>query len=363
MRYIDEFRDKNLVKELSGRIKEIMPPQPIRIMEVCGTHTQAFFRFGLDKLLPGNLSLVSGPGCPVCVSPQGYIDRAIGLLDRKDTIILTFGDMLCVPGADSSLEKKRAESGNVRIAYSAMDSLQVARDNPRKKVIFLAVGFETTAPTIALSIIAAQKEKLKNLFFLASLKLIPPVIAFLLGDKRLKINGFLCPGHVSAIIGTRPYAFIPAKFKIGCCVTGFEPVDILEGVYFLLQQITSGKPRLANQYARVVKKEGNPKAKRKMAQVFKITDAFWRGLGCIPGSGLKIRKEFARFDAEKIFPAGYKRYAPDNVQKKCRCGDVLKGIISPRECPLYKKICLPDNPIGPCMVSSEGTCNTYYKYH
>jgi len=375
MKYIDEFRNRKLVKKTAERIGTMMPTHEINIMEVCGTHTQAFFRFGLDKILPNNLKLISGPGCPVCVSTQDYIDTAIKLTENKDTIVLTFGDMLGVPGTRSTLEKERPKFGNVRVAYSALDSLKIARANPGKKIIFLAVGFETTAPTIALSIMAAKKEKLKNLFFLSSLKLIPPAMDFLVRDKKLNLNGFLCPGHVSAIIGTEPYEFIAKKYKIGCCIAGFEPLDILEGIYLLLQQAIEKKPSVANQYARVVTKNGNIKAKNIMQRVFAVSDASWRGLGGIPKSGLKIKKEFSQFDAEKVF--SFKRATPacrsgrgnaclpvrqGQRATKCRCGDILKGLLSPPECQLFAKACNPDNPIGPCMVSSEGACNAYYKY-
>jgi hydrogenase expression/formation protein HypD len=362
MRYVDDFRDKKLVGEVAQRIKEIMPKQRINIMEVCGTHTQAFFRFALDKILPSNLRLISGPGCPVCVSSQEYIDSAIDLTRHKELLILTFGDMLRVPGTSSTLEKERARSGNVRVVYSALDSLAVARFNPDKKVVFLAVGFETTAPTIALSILAAKKENLKNIFFLPSLKQIPPAMDYLLRDERLDLDGFLCPGHVSAIIGTRPYEFIAKRYRLGCCVAGFEPLDILEGIYFLIRQKVKDRPIVQNQYLRVVTKQGNPKARKMISRVFKTSDAFWRGLGNIPESGFKLKDEFSQFDAERIFSLPAKRLAKADKQKRCRCAEVLKGLLSPLDCPLFSKVCSPDNPVGPCMVSSEGTCNAYYKY-
>lgn len=362
MKYIDEFRSKKLIDKVLAKIKEIMPAEKINIMEVCGTHTQSFYRFGLDKALPGNLELIAGPGCPVCVSAQEYIDAAIGLAEQKDTIIATFGDMLGVPGSRSTLEKEKARSGNVRIVYSALDSLRLARLNPAKKVVFLAVGFETTAPTVALSIISARQKKLKNLFFLPSLKLIPAAMAYLVKDKKLKLNGFLCPGHVSAIIGMRPYEFMAAKYKLGCCIAGFEPLDILEGLYLLLRQIVLRKPAVENQYARVVTRLGNSKAINIINRVFEATSASWRGLGRIPASGLKIRKEFSQFDAGRYFTAGHRLQASGHRLQKCRCGDILKGLISPPDCPLFSRGCRPDNPVGPCMVSSEGACNAYYKY-
>lgn len=363
MKYIDEFRNKKLVNYISDKIKEIAPKHKVNIMEVCGTHTQSFFRFGLDKILPDNLRFISGPGCPVCVSAQEYIDTAITLAKNKDVVILTFGDMLRIPGSYSTLEEERARLGNVRVIYSAFDSLTVAEENPHKKIVFLAVGFETTAPTIALSIMQAKKENLKNIFFLSSLKLIPPAMDYLLQDRRLKLDGFLCPGHVSAVIGTEPYEFIPARYKIGCCVAGFEPLDILEGIYLLIRQIVKNKPMVENQYVRVVTKKGNLKAKKIISRVFKASDVSWRGLGNIPQSGFKIRNDFSQFDAKKMLPTLNTRSAISDGQKKCRCGDVLKGLISPLDCSLFSKVCSPDNPIGPCMVSNEGACNAYYKYH
>ena len=362
MKYVDEFRNKKLIEKLVKKIKTATPTDKINIMEVCGTHTQSFFRFGLDKLLPANLKLIAGPGCPVCVSPQEYIDQAIQLAQDEGNLILTFGDMLRIPGTKSTLEKERAKKGNVRIIYSALDSLSFAYRNPGKNVIFLAVGFETTAPTIALSIIQARKENLKNLFFFSSLKLIPPAMDYLVQDKRLKLSGFLCPGHVSCIIGTKSYAFIPRRYKIGCCIAGFEPLDVLEGIYFLMQQIVNHKPCVQNQYMRAVNAQGNLKAQKIISRVFKITDASWRGLGRIPKSGLKIKNEFQRFDAEKNFSFCHEPRATSHEPRKCRCGDILKGLISPADCPLFSKICRTDHPIGPCMVSHEGACNAHYRY-
>ena len=361
MKYVEEFRNKKLVAGFLGEIYKITPGRRINIMEVCGTHTQAFFRFGLDKLLPKNIKLISGPGCPVCVSHQAYIDAAIKLTQNKDMVITTFGDMLRVPGTKSTLEKERARYGNVVVVYSPLDSLKIAQDNPDKKVVFLSVGFETTAPTIALSILTARKEKLKNIYFFSSLKTIPAAMGYLLQDKALNIDAFLCPGHVSAIIGTKPYEFIARNYGIGCCVAGFEPLDILEGIYLLLAQLIKGRPRVANQYTRVVSRNGNTKAKRFIAQVFKPVDADWRGLGKIPKSGLKIKDGFVRFDAEKTFSIELK--SPSiRLQVRCRCGDILKGLINPQECRLFAKICTPDNPVGPCMVSQEGACNAHYRY-
>jgi hydrogenase expression/formation protein HypD len=363
MKYIDEFRKVKLIKEFSRQINKIKLMRQINIMEVCGTHTQSFFRFGLDKMLPSNLRLIAGPGCPVCVSSQAYIDAAIALANNKQVLILTFGDMLRVPGKLTTLEKERARFGNVHIVYSPWDSLSLARLNPGKLVVFLAVGFETTAPAIALTIKQSKKERLKNLFFFSSLKLITPAMKYLIRDERLRLDGFLCPGHVSAIIGTKPYEFIPKKYGIGCCVAGFEPLDIMEGIFLLLRQIVNKKPCVANQYGRVVKKSGNAAARIIMDSVFSVADASWRGLEVIPGSGLKINKDYAEFDAQVKFPhLSGSSVHQSKVQKQCKCGDVLKGLISPRECALFSKVCTPDNPVGPCMVSFEGACNAYYKY-
>jgi len=363
MKYIDEFRNKDLIKKLAEKIKAAAPPEKVNIMEVCGTHTQNFFRFGLDKLLPQQLNLISGPGCPVCVSSQEYIDKAILYAKDKHTIILTFGDMLRVPGTKSTLEEERAQGADVRVAYSSLDAISIARQNPHKRIIFLAVGFETTAPTVALSIIHAKQKKLSNLFFFSALKLIPPVMACLLKDKRLNLSGFLCPGHVSAIIGSQPYDFIPKHFGIGCCVTGFEPVDILEGIYFLLEQILKKRPSVANQYKRVVTRQGNLEAKKIIYRVFKSGDASWRGLGRIPKSGLRMREGYLKFDAECAFPLKIKQTVRNTqYARQCRCPDVLKGLIKPSACALFIKACSPEHPVGPCMISIEGACNAYYKY-
>ncbi|MBL7151585.1 MAG: hydrogenase formation protein HypD [Candidatus Omnitrophica bacterium] len=367
MKYIDEFRNKKLIREAAAKIAAIAPQGKINFMEVCGTHTQNFFRFGLNSILPANLRLIAGPGCPVCVSTQGYIDSAIALAADKKNIILTFGDMLRIPGSSSTLEKERARYGNVRVVYSSLDALTMAGSSAGKRFIFLAVGFETTAPAIALTIAAAGKMKLNNLFFLCSLKLIPAVMGYLLKDKGLNLQGFLCPGHVSAVIGTRPYESIARKYRVNCCVAGFEPLDILEGIYLLLRQITSKRrPLVSNQYSRVVTGGGNKKAQRIIKDVFVTCDADWRGFGSVPKSGLKIRREFARFDAQKAFSIADQRLpgisALSRRQNKCRCGDILRGIISPPECPLFAKSCRPEDPFGPCMVSSEGACNAYYKY-
>ena len=359
MKYVDDFRDPRLIKKAAEKINQVMPQRELKIMEVCGSHTQSFCRFGLKKLLPDNLKFISGPGCPVCVSHQSFIDNAVDLAKKPDVVIATFGDMLRVPGSNSSLEKERALGANIQIVYSPLDSLKIAKRNFNKKVVFLGVGFETTAPVIALSILAAKKEGLENLSYLCALKLMPPAMEYLLKDRMVDIDAFLCPGHVSTIIGTKPYEFITKKYKIPCCVAGFEPLDILEGIYLLLKQINGSKPAVSNQYSRVVKKGGNPKARRIISEVFDVASVKWRGLGEIKDSGLKIKDKFRSLDAVKIFSLKDKK----KVQaSRCRCADVLKGLISPEECPLFGKICTPEKALGPCMVSIEGACNAYYKY-
>jgi hydrogenase expression/formation protein HypD len=362
MKYIDEFRNAGRVNRVAACIRELAPARQIKIMEVCGTHTQSFFRFGLDRLLPEQLEFISGPGCPVCVSSQEYIDRAIFYAQAPDVTVLTFGDMLRVPGTASSLEREKARGARVYIVYSPLDALSYAARHRREKVIFLAVGFETTACTIAQAVIAAQKDKMKNIFFLPSLKTIPSAMKMLLHDRKLGISAFLCPGHVSAIIGMRPYAFIPRQYKIGCCIAGFEPLDILEGIYLLVRQIVHHRPAVENQYSRVVTGNGNVRAQKSISTVFTETSSPWRGLGIIPKSGLALKRQFARFDAQQALPVTFKHRPATAKQKLCRCGAVIKGLLKPDACPLFRKSCTPENAYGPCMVSSEGACNTYFRY-
>ncbi len=362
MKYIDEFRNAKLVRRVAQRISLCAPEDKLRIMEVCGSHTHSFYRFGLAKLLPQNIEFISGPGCPVCVSAPAYIDNAIRFAQDENTIVLTFGDMLRLPGEKSSLESERAEGAFVLVVYSVLEAIRLAKENPDKRVIFLAVGFETTAPTIALAVIRAKKENIRNLFFYSSLKLIPPALEYLARDKKLDISGFLLPGHVSAIIGTKPYEFIPKRYKIGCCVSGFEPLDMLEGIYLLIEQVVKRNPKVQNQYSRVVKKGGNLRAKKLISQVFKVSAANWRGLGRIPASGLELQEEFLRFDARRLGDCGREGNVISRPQERCRCADVIRGLVGPAQCVLFRKTCNPEHPYGPCMISSEGACNAYYKY-
>ena len=331
----------------------------LRFMEVCGTHTVAIFRSGIRQILPENVELVSGPGCPVCVTNDDYIDKAIEYSRRKDFVVVTFGDMLKVPGSRSSLAAAIAEGADVRIVYSPLDCLKLAKENPRKKIVFLAVGFETTAPTQAATVLAAEARGIKNLFMLSAQKLVPPALEFLLGDAEVKVDGFLLPGHVAVVIGAQAFNFLAEEFKIPSAVGGFEADEILTALVSLLEQVDSGKVEVANDYRAVVKAEGNVAAKKILAQVYEVTDAEWRGIGKIPASGLKMREEFSAFDIEQVEPVIIER-----AEKKtaCRCGEVLRGVINPTECPLFGKACQPLHAVGPCMVSVEGVCAAWFKY-
>ncbi len=328
-------------------------------MEVCGTHTMAIFRNGIKKMLPANINLISGPGCPVCVTPIRYIDEIIALSRKNDFIITTFGDMIRVPGSTSTLEKEKANGADIRVVYSTLDALEVARNNPSKKVVFMGVGFETTSPTIASAILKAEEEKIGNFFVLSVGKIIPPAMQALLESGEVNIDGFICPGHVSTIIGSRPYNFIATQYGISCVISGFEPLDILQTIFMLVKQIEENKAEIEIQYQRVVKPEGNKIALEKVSRVFKVVDSEWRGIGKIPLSGLEIREKYKQFNARK-FNVLVEKTKEFNG---CRCGEVLRGIIAPPECPLFREVCTPEDPKGACMVSSEGTCAAYYKYN
>ncbi|MBP7792406.1 MAG: hydrogenase formation protein HypD [Candidatus Goldbacteria bacterium] len=331
----------------------------INLMEICGTHTMAISRYGIRSLLPEKIRLISGPGCPVCVTPVSEIDRAIELSSIKDVIMTTFGDMIKVPGTRSSLMREKAGGSDVRIVYSPLDALDVARKNKDRKIIFIGVGFETTAPLIASVVKQAKQEKMTNFFVLPCFKTIIPPMVTLLEDRDLNLNGFICPGHVSAITGAKIYEPIVKKYKIPCVIMGFEPLDILNGISMMVRQIINGNPKVEIQYKRAVTFEGNTKAQELLKEVFIKTDSRWRGLGMIPESGLTFSDDYAEFDATKKFKidVSYSR-----EPSGCKCGDVLKGKVTPFDCPLFGKKCTPANPAGACMVSSEGTCAAYYKY-
>ena len=358
MKYVDEYRDKEIAQKILRQIKGISKKK-INLMEVCGTHTVAIFRNGIRKILPPNINLISGPGCPVCVTPISYIDEIIALSRKGNFIITTFGDMIRVPGSTSTLEKEKSDGADIRIVYSTLDALKIAQDNFSKEVVFMGVGFETTSPTIASAVLKAQKEKIRNFSVLSVAKIMPPAMKSLLDAEEVNIDGFICPGHVSAIIGSNPYNFIASKYKIPCVVCGFEPLDILQTIYMLVKQIEEKKPKIEIQYKRVVKPEGNKIALEKLNKVFEVIDSNWRGIGSIPKSGLEIRNEYNQFNARKFKVEIEETKEP----KGCRCGDVLRGVIAPPECSLFRKVCTPENPQGACMVSTEGTCAAYYKYN
>jgi hydrogenase expression/formation protein HypD len=359
MKYSEEYRDSQISRKIISRIKTVSP-NGIRLMEVCGTHTVSIFRNGIRTVLPKSISLISGPGCPVCVTDQQDIDAFIALAQTENTIIATFGDLIRVPGTQSSLQREQAGGRDIRIVYSTTDAIELAKQHPDKNVIFLGVGFETTTPTIAASLITAKQMGLKNYFVYAAHKLVPPALFALMETIGVNIDGLILPGHVSVIIGTNAYSSFFDKYHLPCAVAGFESADILLAILRLSEQIASGQPLLQNCYPRAVSSEGNPKARQLTEMVFEVCDAPWRGIGVIADSGLRIRKEFEIFDAKKQFNIQVPESQPP---KGCACGDILTGKIIPPECPLYKKVCTPMDPVGPCMVSTEGTCAAYYKYY
>jgi hydrogenase expression/formation protein HypD len=362
MKYLDEFRKKEPFQAILSKIKSL-PLTEISLMEVCGTHTVSISKSGLRSLLPPGIRLISGPGCPVCVTSLEDVDRVIMLAEEgrknKRYIIATFGDMMRVPGSHSSLLKEKAKGSDIHILYSPADALTLARENPEKEVVFFAVGFETTSPTFAATILQAQREGLSNFSIISNNKLIPPAMEVLLEDKETTIDGFLCPGHVSAIIGTAPYQRIVDRYQKGCVVSGFEPLDLILSTYWLMLQKRDTAPRVEIEYSRVVHPEGNVKALALLNQVYDRADANWRGFGVIPQSGLVLKDAFSSYDGTKKFDLPTPKAA---TPQGCRCGQVLKGMITPKECPLFATRCTPTNPVGACMVSSEGTCAAYYKY-
>lgn len=358
MKYLSEFRDSDLARRLVERIHH-RPAIPVTLMEVCGTHTVSIFRHGIRQLLPAQVNLVSGPGCPVCVTANRDVDWAIAVAHQPDVILATFGDMLKVPGSSSSLQQARAEGCDVRIVYSTLDALAMAHANPHKNVVFFGIGFETTAPTVACSILEAEETGLSNYYVYSVHKVMPPPMKALVDAEEIRIDGFLCPGHVSTIIGSEPYRFLARDHGIPCVIAGFEPLDILQTIDMLLAMKADGRAEVEIQYSRVVRPRGNPVAQEQLYRVFQPADSEWRGLGSIPGSGLEIREEYARFDARRAFQVdpGLAR-----EHQGCRCGEVLRGVVKPPECRLYGKVCNPENPVGPCMVSSEGTCSTWFQF-
>ena len=358
LKYIEEYRDGSLAKGLVKKIHSISK-RDLRLMEVCGTHTTAIFRHGIRSVLPKGITLLSGPGCPVCVTAQKDIDAFVEFARVKDVIVTTFGDLIKVPGSSSSLGKEKAAGADVRIVYSVFDAINIARENKDKEVVFCAVGFETTIPTIAASVLMGIKGNVDNFSIYSANKLTPPALAALMETDGVEIDGFILPGHVSVITGTNAYRDTFEKYDIPSVISGFEPIDILKAILILIQQNETGKPALENAYPRAVSDLGNVKAKQIMNQVFEVCNASWRGIGEIPSSGMELKKEYKKFDAAVKF----KMDMPDVPEPKgCACGEILMGLKTPEECVLYKKKCTPINPVGPCMVSSEGACAAFYRY-
>ncbi len=354
--------NKEKIKEISQRIAKLNPKGALSIMEVCGTHTHAIGKSGLRQLLPDNIRLISGPGCPVCVTHDWEIEAYLDLARREDVIITTFGDLLKVPGKNSCLSDARGQGAWVEVVYSPLEAIKLAEAYPNKEIIFLGVGFETTIPAIAMSIITAREKGISNFSVFPMHKVVPPALEALLTDDRVEIDGFILPGHVSTIIGLESYQFLSRRFHKGGVIAGFEPGDILEAVAMLLEQISGDKPDIQIQYRRGMVPQGNHVAQEVIKKVFVPADAWWRGLGLLPRSGLRIREEFGIFDAKRKFAVSEPNEMTGKVNAACACGDILKGIKLPTQCKLFGKACTPVNPVGPCMVSSEGTCAAYYRY-
>ena len=367
MKFIDEFRNpalarrlvEQIVRETRARGTQPCASRAVRLMEFCGGHTHAIFRFGLRQMLAPHVELHSGPGCPVCVTAAADLDRAIALAEVPGVILATFGDMVRVPGERGTLQDARARGADVRIVYSPLDALQAARQNPERPVVFLGIGFETTAPTIAAALIQAETEDLPNFSVLSLHKLTPPAMRAILDAGEVALDGIVGPGHVSAVIGSDAWNFLPHEYRIPCAISGFEPLDILGAVAALVRAAVTNDPTVVNAYGRSVSPQGNQVAQQMMDRVFEIGPAEWRGFGSVPASGLTLRETFAHRDAARLFPV---EIEPAEEPPGCRCGEVLRGVIIPTACPLFQRVCSPRNPIGPCMVSSEGACAAYYKY-
>ncbi|MDP2423502.1 MAG: hydrogenase formation protein HypD [Bacteroidales bacterium] len=357
MDLIDEFRNRDLCETLLAHIhSEAL--HNFTIMEVCGGHTMALHRFGIPALLPSTIHLLSGPGCPVCVTGRGFIDQAIELAMHNNISVCTYGDLLRVPGSLTTLEKARAAGASIEIIYSPLQCLEFARENPAMKFVFLGIGFETTAPASAVTLVKAAEERIDNFYLLSAHKVMPPAMAAII-HAGVKVDGYLCPGHVSTITGTNMYEPLVIDFKVGCVIAGFEPLDLLQSILMLVRQFNGAEPRVEIQYTRAVKPEGNPKAQQIMNQVFEPCDAWWRGLGVLNNSGMQLRPIYQHMDAVLAF--GLNMAEPPDPPG-CRCGEVLKGLLKPTQCSLFSKICNPTNPIGACMVSAEGACQSFYKY-
>jgi hydrogenase expression/formation protein HypD len=360
MRFVDEYRDPAAARGIVARITELAGDDSFKFMEVCGGHTHTIYRHGIEHVLPRSVELVHGPGCPVCVIPMGRVDDAIALAETPGVIFTSFGDMMRVPGGRGTLLEAKARGADVRFVYSPLDALQIAKDNPTREVVFFAVGFETTAPSTAVTLLDARRDDVRNFSVFSNHVMIVPPIKAILDSPDLRLDGFLGPGHVSTVIGNHPYRFVAERYHKPLVSAGFEPLDILQAILMLLRQIREGRCEIENQYTRIVRDEGNPRALRMLAEVFELRPHFeWRGLGFISQSALRLRPEFAAWDAEL-------RYAVPGVRvadpKACQCGEVLKGVIRPWECKVFGTACTPETPIGTCMVSSEGACAAYYNF-
>ena len=360
MKYVDEFRNGNLARRMATEITNISKGQKFKFMEVCGGHTHTIFKHGIEDILPENIELIHGPGCPVCVLPMGRIDDAIAIAKTEGTIFTTFGDMMRVPGSQGSLLDAKAAGADVRFIYSPLDALKIARQNPKKEVVFFAIGFETTAPSTAVTLLQAKNEDIHNFSVFCNHVTIIPTIKAILDSPDLRLDGFIGPGHVSMVIGLRTYQFIARDYQKPVVISGFEPLDIIQSILMLLKQYQTGKVVIENQYKRVVRPEGNLKSLEVMTQTMELRPYFeWRGLGFITHSALKIRSDFAQWDAEERFEVPGLQVADP---KACQCGEVLKGVIKPWECKVFGTACTPETPIGSCMVSPEGACAAYFNY-
>ena len=360
MRFVDEYRDPSAARALVAQATQLAGDDHFKFMEVCGGHTHTIYRHGLEHLLPGNIELVHGPGCPVCVIPMGRIDDAIWLAEQPNVIFVTFGDMMRVTGSTGSLLDAKARGADCRFVYSPLDALKIALENPTRHVVFFAVGFETTAPSTAVTLVRARQLGVENFSVFANHVTIVPPIKAILDSPDLRLDGFLGPGHVSTVVGTRPYRFVPEVYGKPMVVAGFEPLDILQSVHMLLAQYREGRCEVENQYSRVVREDGNPQALKLLAETMELRAHFeWRGLGFISQSALKVHRDYAQWDAEERFSMPGVRVADP---KACQCGEVLKGVIKPWECKVFGTACTPETPIGTCMVSPEGACAAYYNF-
>lgn len=358
MKYVDEYRDKELVLNLAKEITRTSKKK-VKLMEVCGGHTMSIQKFGIPYLLPETIELISGPGCPVCVTSRSFIDKAVAYSRLEDVIITTYGDLIRVPGSSSTLEKERAAGADVRIVYSILDALEIAKDNADKKIVFLGIGFETTAPSTAAGIVKARMAGIQNFYVYSAHKVMPPAMEQLI-DEGVEIDGYIGPGHVSTITGEGIYLDIPKKYGLGVAISGFEPVDLMESILMLVKQIENKDQKVEIQYKRAVKPEGNIRAQQMLYEVFEYGDDWWRGLGVLKNSGLKIKDNYAMHDAEQNIEV---EVEPLVEPKGCICGEILRGVKKPKDCKLFAKGCTPSNPVGSCMVSSEGTCQAYYLYN